>query len=55
MHLGGEEGIGKLVQALASVYDLNPDDTALRDYIRAFIAVQVGVSIFERNDPNSRF
>jgi hypothetical protein len=40
-------GVGHefLVEALAQVYLLNPDNPQLQDYIRAFISVQVIVSL----------
>jgi hypothetical protein len=41
---GGEEGIARLIRSLSSIYALNSNDTALQDYIRAFVAVQVGES-----------
>jgi len=37
---GGEEGIARLVRALAAVYNISSNDSALQNYIRAFVAVQ---------------
>jgi len=36
----GLEGHGRLVRAFTTVYELSTNDTALQDYIRAFVAVQ---------------
>lgn len=39
----GAAGHGRVVRSFTTVYELSGNDTALQDYIRAFVAVQVRV------------